>query len=123
LLAFLRLERNPQGILNNSILEARLAMLPFAALFWVECWSIRFLPIPLKNPLIRGIVQVTLAALVVGNIWGQMSVYRSLSGIRGNLNDDNVFFALFLGEFVIGLCLIFSSAFELRRKVRNEHPQ
>jgi hypothetical protein len=123
LLAFWGLKGNAQGIVNNSILEARLAMLPFAALLWVECWSIRFLPIPLKNPLIRVIVQVTLAALVVGNIWGQMSVYRSLSGIRGNLNDDNVFFALFLGEFVIGLCLIFSSAFELRRKVRNEHPQ
>jgi hypothetical protein len=83
----------------------------------------RFLPIPLKNSFMRVILQVTLATLVVGSIWGQMSAYRSLSGIRGNLNDDNVFFALFLGEFVIGLCLIFSSAFELRRKERNEHPQ
>jgi hypothetical protein len=110
-------------MVNNSIVEARLAMLPFAALLWFMGWSLRFWPIPIKNPFVRVLVQLTAAVIIVGDILGQMSAYRSLSGIRGNLNDDNVFFALFLGEFVIGLCLIFSSAFALRRKERSEHRQ
>jgi hypothetical protein len=68
-------------------------------------------------------MQLTLAVFVIGGIWGQITAYRLFSGIQGDLNNDNVFFMLFLGEFVIGLCLIFSSAFALRQKERNERPQ
>jgi hypothetical protein len=114
-------EGKSQGVVNNSIVEARLAMLPFAVLLWLVGRSLRFLPIPIKNPFVRIFAQLTFAALIVGDILGQMTAYRSLSGIRGNLNDDNVFFTLFIGECVVGLCLMFYSAFALRRKERNKH--
>jgi hypothetical protein len=110
-------------MVNDSIVSARLAMVPFAAPLWLMGWSMRFLPIPIKNPQVRIAAQLTLVVIIGGDIVGQMILYRSLSGIRSNLSNDNVFFILFLGEFVIGLCLIFSSAFALRRKERNEHRQ
>jgi hypothetical protein len=108
-------------MVNNSIVEARLAMLRFAALLWLVAWSIRFLPIPIKNPFARILVQLTLAVIIGADALGQISAYRSLSGIHGNLDNDNVFFVLLLGECVIGLCLTFSSAFALRRKEQNEN--
>jgi len=102
-----------------SITDARLAMLPFAALIWLTMWSLRFLPTPITNPLKRFIVQVVLAAVLGGSVIAQMFLYKSLSGLRV-LKNDKFFNAAVIMEGSIAICFLFASAFVRRRKEKEE---
>jgi hypothetical protein len=105
----------------GSVTDARLTMLAFAVTNWLIVWFLRFLPTPIKNPLIKVSIQLLLAITLSGAATGQVRVYRSLSEIRV-LENDHFFMVAFIMEYAIGACILFASAFERRRRERNQGP-
>ncbi len=90
----------------GSVTDARLAMLAFVVTNWLIVWFLRFLPTPIKNPLIRASIQISFAATLLGVVIGQIVLYEFPGGIRV-LKNDQFFVVAFLGEYVIGLCILF----------------
>ena len=89
-------------------------MLPLAALQWSMVWCLRFI-LPIKNPLVRAIAQIAFAGTLAVCAVAQILLYRSLTGIRV-LKNDHAFIPAFLAEYFVGICILMTSALELRRK-------
>jgi hypothetical protein len=98
-----------------------IVMLPFAALQWTMVWCLRFIPLPIKNPLVRAITQIIFAGTLSVSAVAQIQLYRSLTGIRV-LKNDHFFISTFVGEYVVGICILLTSARELRRKEERSTP-
>jgi hypothetical protein len=92
----------------TSAEEAKLAVLGLAVLQWILIVSVHFLPLPIKNPIIRTLVQVayggSVGALFVIEIW----LYRSMLGIKGNIyRQDQFLEPMIRVEGVVSLCVLF----------------
>lgn len=97
------------------MMSARLAVLPFAGVQLFIFWLMRYLPVPIKNPLLRFIAIIVFPGAVFG-IWaGQAVLYRTMTGIRV-LKHDRFFMALSFIEYGINLCVLFWTAWERRKK-------
>ncbi len=96
-------------------------MLPFAVLQWLVVCFARFLP-SIKTRVVRLVAALTLAAGMFGTEMAQFHVYRSVTGIHGNLAHDNLFLTtiLVLGTNIVSICIIFQGANVLRRKEKNQ---
>jgi hypothetical protein len=96
---------------------ARLAMLPLMLLCLAIAWSLRYIPLPIKNPLLRVPVQLVYAFGLAGSAIGQLYVFRSIAGIKGELfRKDNLSFAILLIGLLVGLWLVFNSVAVRRKK-------
>ena len=92
-------------------------MLPLMLFSWAIAWSLRYVPLPIKNPLLRVPVQLIYAFGVAAPAIGQLFVFRSMAGIKGELfRNDNLSFAIFLIGPLVGLWFVFNSAAVQRKK-------
>jgi hypothetical protein len=104
------------GMLSAPINDARFAMLPFILLWWAIAWSSRYMPFPIKNPLVRVPVQLIYGFGLMALTSGQLIVFRKLAGINGELfKNDNLSFAIFLIGPLVSIGLVFNSV-TVRRK-------
>lgn len=105
----------------ESLAEGRILALPFAPALWLYAWCVataakrltRTWPRWFKVPLFGGLFTAGLLAIV----FGQIIVYRKMTGIRV-LNKDDYFFALFLAEMFVGGALMIWLAY--REQAREE---
>jgi hypothetical protein len=103
----------PKGTIN----DARLAMLPLMLLCWAIAWSLRYVPFPIKNPLLRVPIQLIYAFGFGVSGVAQINVFRLRAGIRGELfRNDNLSFIIVLVAGLIGLWLVFNSIAVQRKK-------
>jgi hypothetical protein len=108
-------------IIENMLLvpinTARLAMLPLMLLCWALAWSLRYVPLPIKNPLLRVPVQLIYAFGFGASTVGQLFVFRSRAGIKGELfRNDNLSFMIVAMADLVGLWLVFNSVAVQRKK-------
>jgi len=93
-------------------------MLPFTLLWGALAWSLRYTPFPIKNPFIRFPVQLILGFSLGGLAVGQLFVFRSIAGIKGELfRNDNLSFAIYMIGPVVALWLTFDSVKALKRRI------
>jgi len=98
-------------------------MLPLMLPYWAIAWSVRYVPLPIKNPLLRVPVQLIYAFGFGASAIGQIYVFRSMAGIKGELfKNDNLSFAILLIGLLVGLWFLFSSAAVQRKKQQNVPP-
>jgi hypothetical protein len=85
-------------------------MLPFTLLLCAIAWSLRYMPFPIKNSFIRVPVQLFLGFGIGALGAGQLFVFRSMAGIKGELfRNDNLSFIIVVIGHLIGLWLVFNS--------------
>jgi hypothetical protein len=107
-------------MLSAAINNARLAMLPLMLLCWAIAWSLRYVPLPIKNPFLRVPVQLIYAVGYGASAVGQLIVFRSRAGIRGELfRNDNLSFIIVMIGHLVGLWLIFNSVAVQRKKQKS----
>lgn len=102
-------------MIGASNTTARLYVLLLAPLQWVLVWSVRFLPVPIKNLLIRTVIMLIAIVGVVGVWFAQVTLYRSMTGIYA-VKGDNFLFGVTVSDYVISLGVLFIAAAQLRRK-------
>jgi hypothetical protein len=104
-------------MLSAPINDATFAMLPFILLWWAIAWSSRYMPLPIKNPLVRVPVQLIYGFGLVALTAGQLIVFRKLAGINGELfKNDNLSFAIFLIGPLVSIRLVFNSVIVRRKR-------
>ena len=104
-------------MLLAPINTARLAMLPLMLLCWAIAWSLRYVPLPIKNPLLRVPVQLIYAVGFGASAVGQLFVFRSRAGIKGELfRNDNLSFIIVVIADLVALWLVFNSVAVQRKK-------
>jgi hypothetical protein len=99
---------------NNHVL-ALVSLLPFAALFWSIAWSARLLPRRSSHLLARLGLALLGGVVLTGGIIRQISLYRSLTGIR-TVGTDPAFAIVFLMECGVSLWISFNSYSVSRRR-------
>ncbi len=106
----------------DPITSARLVILPFAVFQWLVVWSLRYLPLPIKNQALKFVTIAMYSVGVFGAWIAQILIYRSMTGIYV-VRNDHYFQAVFLTEHVIAIAIGFTSAWELRKKQKpqDEH--
>ena len=99
----------------DPLIKVRLAVLTFAAAQWFVAWLMRYLPLHIKNSVLRLIVQVAFPGAMFGVWMAQGALYRSLTGIQV-LKKDQFFTVMTLIEYLISTGVILLVAFERRKK-------
>lgn len=89
--------------MTHSTYLALLSALPFTVLLWSVSWCARYIPVPIKNWLVRLAVQLTLGIAVIAICIGQIVVYRSVAGL---VAADNLLVGLVIAENVVGFIII-----------------
>jgi hypothetical protein len=98
-----------------SSVSARLILFAFAVAQAILAWSIRFVPRPIKNPLVRAIVTVGVTTAAGLLVLEEMLQYSAATG-HVPLKNDNFFVMGIVVQHVISLVIIFNSDSALRRK-------
>jgi hypothetical protein len=108
-------------MLSSSIVNARLAVLPFAPLQWWLAWgSLSCVSkYTRKNSLARFFGQLVYGAAVGGIVIIQITLYQYLSGTY-NLEADRYVFALLLIESIITILVTFRWAYGEREKEKSQ---
>jgi hypothetical protein len=105
---------------SHPLYLAFLSALPFAGIQWALTWTLRYLPVPMKNSLLRLLVQLTLSLVFVG-IWiTQIKVYMWVAGLA---SGDNVIVAVLIAENVIGFGLILLAVRARQRRIQGTQAQ
>jgi predicted Zn-dependent protease len=93
-----------------------------APVLWAIGWSIRYVPVPIKNPFIRLAVQLSYGVPIGGIPIGQIYLYRYLTGIR-NVSRDNVAFHIMqMAELAIFFIVVYRSALYMRTRQKQPDP-
>ena len=96
--------------------HARSIILSLAPVQWLLMWCFRYANlIPVSRPLKAALGGLIIATAVLGTLELQTRLYRLVTGIAVPAHD-NYFFAIFIGEGIVSLCVIFLIAFDLRRR-------
>jgi hypothetical protein len=102
------------------MMNAQFAMLPFAAFQWVIAWSLRYVPIPIKNPVIRMVIILMTQMALLGSLVAQIKTYHAMTGINA-LANNRFIFTVIAPQCLIGLGILFHGAYTRRKKIRNNH--
>jgi hypothetical protein len=103
-----------EGVMLTSIISPRMILFPFTFGLWLLAWSLRFLPRHRLNDAQRGIVQVTLVAIILVHLIVELSLYKSLTG-EDKLEDDSFFFTTMIIEYGVCAGLAINSDSVLKR--------
>src|SRR5262245_17130518 len=101
---------------TNELWQARLIVCSVAPALWLLTWCLRYVDsLPIARTLRAAVGGLVLATATLTTLNLQQRLYSAMTGIRIPAND-NVFFAIFVGEVVISIGIVFLVALELRKK-------
>ena len=106
-------------MVGATVLGFPLVVLPIVVLEWLVAWLVRYVPVPIRNPLIRVAVQLGFGGGGGGLALAQLRVYQLAAGWDA-LRGPNRFLAAFVIVQGIGLCVVFQGAWRRRKRERGK---
>lgn len=85
------------------------AILPLALFQWLVAWSLRYMPVNIRNTLARLLLLLCVGVCLGGVPIAQIIIYRSITKIH-DLRKDNYFLAILFAELIVSLVIVFLSA-------------
>jgi hypothetical protein len=102
----------------TNVIIARIMWLPFSFAQWILLWSLRYSPPRISiSALTKAILTVVLVAALLGDVVGEMLVYKSLTG-RSDLRNDSFFYSVLTAQCIVSAVILFKSDSALKRKER-----
>jgi len=99
-----------------------LVALAFAPLLWGLAWSLRYLPVPIKNPAVRLIALVIGATAMLAILTAQVLVYRSMTGVQA-VGNDPIFMPLTILQNIVFILFVVSSARDRQKRTQSTTQQ
>jgi len=106
-------------MLGTTVLGFPLVVLPIVVLEWLVSWLLRYVPAPIKNPLIRVPAQIAIGGAIGGLAIAQLRVYQLAAGFDA-LRGPNRFLAAFVIGQGIALGIGFQGAWQRRKRDRGK---
>lgn len=102
---------------TNPFFQARLALMALNLVLWVIAWHTPYFAPRAKNSLVKRIVKITYILLAAAIIAFEPRLYRSISGIDGNLKYDNVFMWMYMAGYIGALIFTIMGLLVYRRRI------
>jgi hypothetical protein len=100
---------------SDPLTHAHLALVGLTLLLWVIAWSLRYVPLPIKDPLVRRIVQLIYGGGVGAFFIIEPMLYRTMTGNNGNLLKNDHFLSVIVMTQAVGSTCIALIALLVRR--------
>ena len=102
--------------LDESVVNARWAIVPLGLLQWLMMYSLYYLDRSNISLQFKKWIAVAIAAFAMGGIvLLQIQIYQSIASISP-VGKDNYFFSIILAEILVSICIGFRTAVLKRRR-------